>query len=105
MLTINLPRLVGSREAANALVADLTGDAAGSDVVVNCRELISASPSFADQLVRRLLVEEKVQALIFDGADHEFQRQIRYAASQRGVTELITFMPAGATSEQAAAAG
>jgi hypothetical protein len=94
-LTIDLPMLAGSREAANSMAAALGHDLSGETVVVNCRDLFSASPSFIDQLVKRLLLEKHAATLIFLGADGDVEKEARDSATLRNVAEQLQFFPAG----------
>src|SRR4051794_41693648 len=50
--TLQLPRLVAGRDYADDLV-DSLGLEPGADVVVDAGELLSGTPSFAAELVRR----------------------------------------------------
>src|SRR4051794_13457768 len=69
-----LPRLVGTREAVNDLLVDqeVPQALAGERVLVLCRRLASASTSFADQLVKTVLVEREASELVLVGAPVRF---------------------------------
>lgn len=95
MIEIVLPRLVGSRIAAQKMVANLPAFD-GARVVVNCRDLRSASSSFADELVRLLLDQDPCASeLVLLGVSDEFERYVKQAASARGVAEHVVTRPAG----------
>lgn len=95
MIVIDLPRLVGSRESANSLVARTGAQLKGERVVVNCRELRSATGSFVDQLVKVVFEEHQAAEMVVLAASPEFLEQVHRAATAHGVDELITERPAG----------
>jgi len=88
---ITLPRLIGGRETANEYVAELDAKP-GDIVVIHCRNLSSASPSFADQLVRRLLDEGDVAALVVVAAGTEFHDDISESAVALSVADRVHFV-------------
>jgi hypothetical protein len=94
VLQIVLPRLVGSRQAADAFVDQLPG-VKEEAVAVICRDLLSGTASFADQLVKRLLVDGGADQLLLVGADAEFSQLVRDAAAARDVTGQLKELPAG----------
>ena len=65
-------------------------------VVVQCRELLSATTSFADQLVKQLLQERGLSRLVFVGAPEQFAAYVTDSADRRSVTDRIEFLGAGA---------
>jgi hypothetical protein len=78
---ITLPRLVGTREAADALV-ESTPKADGDDCVwLLSRALSTSTISFADELVSKLKDEGAREILIVAGPDR-FQTQMLEAASR-----------------------
>lgn len=85
MTELTLPRLVGSRSAAQALVRTVDGPLSGSIVIVDCRELRSAPPSFADELVKSILVEGEAAGLTLRDASDEFIRYVRESGESRGI--------------------
>lgn len=95
MVTLTLPRLVGGRHAADDLV-DTLGDAVrDEEVALLCRELVSGSPSFADQVVARLLVTGGAQRLVVVGAGSEFAGYVQAAAGAHGVAGRVALAEAG----------
>lgn len=76
MTALTLPRLVGSRKAARKIVDD-AGEFAGRSVVLDCRNLKSAPPSFADEIVIAVLVDGRASSLELLGASHEFVEYVR----------------------------
>lgn len=83
--TISLPRLVGSREAANEIIARLPS-LIGETVILDCRVLVSGSSSFADQLVTRLFEEKKIAELQVVGVIDDFWDYLKDAA--KGIRRL-----------------
>jgi hypothetical protein len=88
--TVTLPPLAGSRPAAAVLLSALPEDLTGEQVGVLCRDLLSGSPSFADELVRELAVERNAQSVVVVGAEPTFEGYVRDAARTHGVTERVT---------------
>jgi len=62
---------------------------AGEQVFVMCRNLASGSTSFADQLVKELLVERKADDLILVGAPQRFASYVLESADRRGVRSRV----------------
>ncbi|KQX74488.1 hypothetical protein [Aeromicrobium sp. Root472D3] len=85
MTELTLPRLAGSRSAARSLVRQADGPLEGGIVIVDCRELRSAPPSFADELVKAILVEGCAASLTLRDASEEFIRYVRESAASRKV--------------------
>lgn len=86
--TLALPRLVGARSAVRALLAEL-GAIAGEDVVLNARDLRSASPSSADEFVKAILVEGGSRSLKVVGSGSDFIRDLEASAVLRGVSDRL----------------
>jgi hypothetical protein len=89
MHSVSLPPLAGSRPAAAALLASIPADLSGDEVAVLCRDLLTGSPSFADELVRQLAVERNAGHVVLVGADETFERYVRDAACSHAVTERV----------------
>lgn len=89
MLTIELPSMVAGRAMADALVDALEGEIAGAHVDVDCRHLVSGSPSFAAQLVARLLVDGRAAHVRVVAATTPFADAMTEAAARQGVAELL----------------
>ncbi|MCW2609983.1 MAG: hypothetical protein QOC93_1447 [Actinomycetota bacterium] len=86
---VTLPPLAGSRPAAAALLAGLPADLSGDEVAVLCRDLLTGSPSFADELVRQLAVERNAGRVVLVGAEDAFERYVRDAARDHAVAERV----------------
>ena len=86
MPTLVLPSMVAGRDLADALVERLAGDLTGAEVVVDCRRLVSASPSFAAQLVLRVLVDRQAGSLHVEHAPAAFDAYLQEAAGGLDVT-------------------
>jgi hypothetical protein len=74
-LKITLPRLVGTREAADDLVEKTTGTPENGVVYVNGRALATSTISFADELVKKL-VERGASKIMLVSAPERFERQM-----------------------------
>ncbi len=90
MLTIELPSMVAGRAMADALVDALDGDVTGEQVEVDCRHLVSGSPSFAAQLVRRLLVDGGAARVRVVAATTPFADAVTDAAERQGVAQHVS---------------
>lgn len=96
MLELELPRLVGTRDAVSDLLAEqgLPSNLAGQDVVVLGRALASGSSSFADQLVHEVLEVRGANRLILVGSPSLFKTRVREAAERRCVDTRLREAPA-----------
>lgn len=92
MQVIRLPRLGGTREAANSALDAAIGQqesVRGESVVLLGRDLLSSSESFADQLVKRLLEEERVAEIVLVAPPKRFEMDMIASAHRRGVSERV----------------
>lgn len=91
MVQLRLPRLVGTREAVGDLLAEQSVPASlnGERLVVLCRDLASGSTSFADELVKQVLVDRGAAELTLVGAPERFVAYVRAAAERRGAPERV----------------
>ncbi len=89
MPTLVLPSMVAGRDLADALVERLAGDLTGAEVVVDCRRLVSASPSFAAELVLRVLVDRLAGSLHVEHAPAAFGAYLQEAARRLEVTDRL----------------
>lgn len=80
-----LPRLAGSRSAARALVDEADGPLEDAVVTLDCKQLRSAPPSYADEIVLVVLVEGGARTLALRYASAEFEGYIRESAQRRGI--------------------
>ncbi len=88
-LHITLPRLIGSRESADDLLEPLVRDLQGADLVVDCRELLTASPSFADQLVGSSLDTGGAVNLVLLSPPPSFRSDVERSARKRGLINRV----------------
>src|SRR4051794_14341251 len=89
MLTVVLPQLVAGRDLADAMVDRLDRDVRGETVVLDCRGLVSGSPSFASQVVHRVLAEGGAESLVVVGAPARFAKYVTDSASALGVAARL----------------
>lgn len=91
MEQIVLPRLAGTREAVSDLLAAQSVPAAltGETVVLLCRALASGSPSFADEMVKEVLVERGADELVLVGSSERFLQHVTAAAERRDVAGRV----------------
>jgi hypothetical protein len=86
--TLALPRLIGARATVRALLEEL-GQIEGRDVVLNARDLRSASPSSADEFVKAILVEGGSRSLRVVGAGADFVHDLEQSASVHNVSDRL----------------
>lgn len=83
MIEIVLPRLAGTREAAQRLVAAALASAGPNEqAVISARLLSTATASFADELVR-LLQAGRISNARVEGAPSSFANLLRASAARR----------------------
>lgn len=87
-MIIELPSMVAGRGMADALVDRLVGDLAGAVVVLDCRHLVTGSPSFAAQVVSRVL-GAGASELRVEGAPEAFAAHLREAAGRLDALERL----------------
>ena len=86
---IEVPQLSGGRERARALVEGLGQRMAGAVIVVDFRRMVAGTPSFADELVTRVLVDGGAAALRAEHVSREFAEYLLEAARDHGVAERL----------------
>ncbi|HEY0487276.1 MAG TPA: hypothetical protein VGD72_13605 [Mycobacteriales bacterium] len=88
--SVTLPPLAGSRPAAAVLLSSLPADLTGQQVTVLSRDLLSGSPSFADELVRELTVERNAASVVVVGAEPTFEQYVHEAARNHDVGTRVS---------------
>lgn len=86
---LTLPRLVAGRDLAAAMV-DQVGPLAGTRLIVDARNLVTGTGSFAAGLVRRALVDHHALGLVLVGAPADFVDYASDAAAALGVGERFS---------------
>lgn len=86
-VSLEAPALAGSRPRAQQLLVDLPEDLSGHTVQLHCESLIAAAASFADEIVRTILVERHADQLeVTSVSDQEFIGYLLERAAVYGVT-------------------
>ncbi|MEJ5913545.1 hypothetical protein [Pseudokineococcus sp. 1T1Z-3] len=85
---IELPSMVAGRRMADSLVDLLDGDLDGAVVVLDCHALVTGSPSFAAQLVSRVLGGGAAELRAQD-APEPFAAHLREAARRLDATPRL----------------
>jgi hypothetical protein len=89
-VSLEAPALAGSRPRAQQLLADLPLDMSGKVVQLHCELLIAAAASFADEIVRELLVLRDAKLLVVTGAsDQEFIAYLHERADVHDVADRL----------------
>ena len=82
---IEVPQLSGGRERARALVDGLGRGVRGATVVVDFKRMVAGTPSFADELIARVLVDGGAARLCAEHVGQEFGEYLLEAARDHGV--------------------
>ncbi len=89
-VSLEAPALAGSRPRAQQLLVELPDDLTGSAVQLHCESLIAAAASFADEIVRTILVERHAELLeVTNVSDQEFITYLRERAAVYGVGDRL----------------
>lgn len=92
MTVLDAPSLAGSRRRAQRVIAHLPDDLSGAEVVLNCRGLLAAAVSFADELVKQILVVRGAALLrVVEVSDAEFVNYLKARAKAQGVSDRLQF--------------
>lgn len=86
---IRLPRVVGTRPAVAPFLASLDDKLAGQRVVLDCRSLLSGTPSFADEMIKQVLVVREADELLVVGASTDFADDVMQAARDHLVSDRV----------------
>lgn len=91
--SINAPALAGSRPRAQQILGMLPdGDLSKSVIELRCGSMIAAAVSFADEIVRTVLVDRKAARLeVGNVSDQEFIGYLRERADFYGVSDRLYF--------------
>lgn len=91
MVEITIPRLAGTRDGARNLLDATQSDQMmlASSVVVVCREVVSLSPSFADELVHQVFEVRGAADLVLLSPPNQVSDRITAAAVRRGVADRV----------------
>lgn len=81
-----LPRVVGTRPSARLFLHEIPEQLAGTEVVLDCRGLVDGTASFADEVVKVVLVDRGAASLVAVGPGHDFAGDLATAAADHGVT-------------------
>jgi hypothetical protein len=84
---IVLPRIVGTRPSARALLREVPTRLDGEDVVLDCRGLVDGTASFADEMVKAVLVDRTAASLVALGPGQDFATDLAAAAHDHGVLD------------------
>lgn len=89
-VSLDAPVLAGSRPRAQQLLAKLPADLRGQIVRLHCDSLIAAAASFADEIVRTVLVDRAAERLeVTSVSDQEFIGYLQDRAQVHGVADRL----------------
>lgn len=89
MIRLETPDHSGSRDQAQALVAQLPPDLEGEVVLLDCSQLVIGAPSFFDEIVKEVLVVRHADALEISGGKDRPRDLLKRAAHNRAVRERL----------------
>lgn len=90
MISLEAPVLAGSRPRAQQILKDLPSDLSQAIVELHCESLIAAAASFADEIVRSILVDRGARRLVVTGvSDQEFVGYLRDRAHVHNVADRL----------------
>ncbi|MBO1767062.1 hypothetical protein [Allobranchiibius sp. GilTou38] len=90
--SVKMPQLSGGRARARALASPLQGRMREQQVRLDCRQLVAGTASFADEIVRRVLLEGGADRLVVEYAGPAFGGYLQDAARDLDVSASITFV-------------
>jgi hypothetical protein len=90
VISLEAPVLAGSRPRAQQILVDLPDNLRGKVVQLHCESLIAGAASFADEIVREVLVKREAQRLEVTGvSDREFIEYLRDRAEVHNVADRL----------------
>jgi hypothetical protein len=89
ILPVEMPQLSGGRKRAQALVRPLLGRMQGQTVVLDCRQLLAGTPSFADEIIKLVLVDGGARLLQVEQVDDDFGQDLLTASQDHGVAAQL----------------
>lgn len=91
MTTLPLPPLVGTRNRARALTSTLPSDLGTSKVTVDGTNLLAATASFVDELIKQIVINRDAEHLtVVNVSDLEIAEWIHDRAEANGVGDRVT---------------
>jgi hypothetical protein len=94
-IKIKLPRIVGTRPGVAPFLVDVEETLEGEHVVLDCRALLSGTPSFADEMVKQILVERGAAELVVLSATSDFASDVIASARDSGIVDRIYLKEGG----------
>lgn len=88
---LKIPENVGSRQQAKELLAQLPASLDQSVVALDCGQLLVATPSFLDEIVKQVLIERRGERLDLVNASPRARTLAERAAQNRGVAKRLAF--------------
>lgn len=85
--TIVLPRVVGTRPAAQYYLDSVPERLHGKDVELDCSGLADGTASFADEIVKVVLADRGARSLVAVAPGHDFATDLQTAAHDHGVAD------------------
>ncbi|HET7445339.1 MAG TPA: hypothetical protein VFJ57_11825 [Solirubrobacterales bacterium] len=91
MTGLTIPENVGSRQQAKELLMQLPAGLGQTVVSLDCGQLLVATPSFFDEIVKQVLVERDAKRLDLLNASPRARTLAERSAHNRGVSDRLTF--------------
>ncbi|RIS59125.1 hypothetical protein D2E46_07210 [Mycobacteroides abscessus] len=89
MTALTLPTLAGSRHSVVRLLDHIPTDLNDVEIVVYANDLVSAAPSFADELCKEILVTRCAARLVVESASERLAFYLERSAHARGVADRL----------------
>ncbi len=89
MVTLQAPTKSRSREQAREIVSVLPPSLTGADVLLDCRGIAIATPSFTDEVLKQILMERGARRLTVVHAPRRFTELLQRAAARLSVDERL----------------
>jgi F420-0:gamma-glutamyl ligase len=89
MTALTLPKLVGSRQLVARLLEHIPTDLGDDEVIVHAETVVSAAPSFVDELYKEILVTRRAALLTVECASERLAFYLERSANARGVRDRL----------------
>jgi hypothetical protein len=86
---LTLPKLAGGRQLVVKLLDHIPTELSTCEVVVHAEALVSAAPSFADELCKEILVTRCAARLTVKDPSTKLAFYLRRSANARGVSDRL----------------
>jgi hypothetical protein len=86
---LTLPKLAGGRRLVLQLLDHIPTDLRSAEVIVHAEDLVTAAPSFADELCKEILVTRCAARLTVEDASEKLAYYLERSANARQVSDRL----------------